>query len=36
MRYWLPAHDGFLAVADHNPSFTGCPTFTRQLIKLMP
>src|SRR5258708_15173249 len=29
MRCWLPAHDGFLAVADHNPSFTGCPTFTR-------
>ena len=36
IRYWLPAHDGFLAVADHNPSFTGCPTFTRQLAKLMP
>jgi hypothetical protein len=30
MRYWLPAHAGFLAVADQNPSFTGCPTFTRQ------
>ena len=36
MRYWFPAHVGFLAVADHNPSFTGCPTFTRQLTKLMP
>jgi hypothetical protein len=36
MRYWLPAHAGFLAVADQNPSFTGCPTFTRQLTKLMP
>src|SRR6202022_5003496 len=22
----------FLAVADQNPSFTGCPTFTRQLM----
>jgi hypothetical protein len=35
MRYWFPAHAGFLAVADQNPSFTGCPTFTRQLTKLM-
>jgi hypothetical protein len=37
MRYWLPAHGGFFSpVADQNPSFTGCPTFTRQLTKLMP
>jgi hypothetical protein len=36
MRYWFPAHTGFLAVADQNPSFTGCPTFIRQLTKLMP
>jgi hypothetical protein len=31
MRCWFPTHRGFLAVADQNPSFTGCPTFTRQL-----
>ena len=36
MRHWFPAHAGFLAVADQNPLFTGCPTFTRQLTKLMP
>jgi hypothetical protein len=35
MRYWVPAHAGFLAVADQNPSFTGCPTFSRQRTKLM-